>query len=125
MRQDYIGHLRAHHRITPAQYLAAEILRRYAEAPQAVDAMHAVYGPRRPGARDHACADRVDRRRRVMWLMAALPDHVRPVVHAVVIQGRSLREIEPRQRRRAALLADLRHGLDVLAEAMLRQEAQE
>ncbi len=117
---DYIGHLRARGQLTAGQYLAATILRSYAEPAQRSDALARAPGAGGSGGgRDLANASGVDARRRLMRIMDRLPPHVRPVLIQTVLRYRSLTELERSARARRRMRDDLRHALDVVAEALL------
>ena len=117
---DYIGYLRGRGDLSEAQYLAATILRRYAEPPVRSDALARVPGAGRSGGvADLANARGVDARRRLMRIMDRLPPHVRPVLIQTVLRYRSLTELESSARARRRMRDDLRHALDLVAEALL------
>ena len=108
---DYLGYLRAHGKLTEAQYLAACLVREIAEPPARQSRIAMLGGPRRGG---DVHAARIDARRRLMRLIAGLPAELQGVFLQVVVQHRSLTEIEPNARRRRRLAQDLRHALDLV-----------
>ena len=108
---DYLGYLRAHGKLTEAQYLAACLVREIAEPPARQSRIAMLAGPRRGG---DVHAARIDARRRLMRLIAGLPAELQGVFLQVVVQHRSLTEIEPNARRRRRLAQDLRHALDLV-----------
>lgn len=108
---DYLGHLRAHGKLTEAQYLAACLVREIAEPPARQSRIAMLASPRRGG---DVHAARIDARRRLMRLIASLPADLQGVFLQVVVQHRSLTEIEPNARRRRRLAQDLRHALDLV-----------
>lgn len=118
MSTDYVGWLRARGGLTASPFLAAEQLRALLEPSASADPVARVAGARTAGGNDSFQAHGVDRRRRVIRLLSKLPEHVRPVIHAVVVQYRSLAEVEPNVRKRRVMLPDLRHGQDLLARAL-------
>jgi DNA-directed RNA polymerase specialized sigma24 family protein len=108
---DYLGFLRSRGQLTQAQYLAACLVREIAEPPAQQSRLTMLAGSRRGG---DVHAARIDARRRLMRLIAGLPADLQGVFLQVVVQHRSLTEIEPNARRRRRLAQDLRHALDLV-----------
>jgi hypothetical protein len=108
---DYLGYLRAHGKLTEAQYLAACLVREIAEPPARQSRIAMLAGSRRGG---DVHAARIDARRRLMRLIASLPADLQGVFLQVVVQHRSLTAIEPNARRLRRLAQDLRHALDLV-----------
>lgn len=117
--EDYVGYLFVRGKLSQAQYLAACLVRQGLEPGAQTSAVaREVRGPMTAGAAEAAIAARVDARRRLMRLVAAMPAHVQPVFLHVVVQQRSLSEMEPSRRERVRLIADLQQALDIAFDAL-------